>query len=111
MTTDLDKTPLWVFLYLYEKSERECYIEYMRGAKALYKFISPIAFPDYSARELEKVPTGLQGYTSQELARAIYDISFKGQYVNTEILNGIQDTITLCYIKEVYPRLLEIKPL
>lgn len=41
------KTPtdLETFLRIYNKSGRECYIDYMAGAKALYKFLSPITIP------------------------------------------------------------------
>lgn len=99
--------PLWVFLYMYEKAEHECYIEYMRGAKALYRWLASedgIAFPIVSVENI-KIPSSLQGYSSQELAKIILENSFSPEVINVELLCSIHDVITFSLITEVFPRL------
>ena len=103
------KIPLWVFLHIYNKAQHECYIEYMRGAKELYKWLAftdtenpGIDFP--SIPEDLRVPSALQGYESQALAQVIIQYSFpsmsKGNMETyTELLSTVENTITLEYIR------------
>ena len=81
-------TPLWVFLYLYEKANRECYIDRMEGARSLASYLSPIEIPTFP--DTCKVPDILGNYETQELEK---------------ILGCSQDTIILSTINEVLPRL------
>lgn len=63
-----EPTPLWIFLYLYEKAPNDCYVGYMGGAKALAKFLAPIAIP----QDLEfRAPNLLYSYETQELAKVL----------------------------------------
>lgn len=68
-------TPLWVYLYIYTRASGICYMNYMEGAKLLYKYLSPIELPidKFAAIEDEHcpVPTLLSGYDSWELAKII----------------------------------------
>lgn len=74
MTSD-DKTPtpLYIFLLLYTRTNHISYIDYMEGAKALYKYLSPISYPDIPAIYDKNcpVPRLLRGYESLELAKIL----------------------------------------
>lgn len=63
-------TPLRTFLALVNKADKECYVDYMAGAKALYTFLAPIDIPDYNS-QLYVVPPVLQGYYLWELAKIL----------------------------------------
>ena len=95
--------PFHVFLEIYNKANHECYIEYMRGAKALYKWLAftdnaGIEFSPVSFDSKNKIPSALQGYESQELAKIVLENSFPQERHNIELLNLIHDMITLTYI-------------
>jgi hypothetical protein len=67
-----ESTPLKTFLYIYSLTSRECYKDYMLGARALYKFLAPIELPDFAAiDENYRVPTILQTYEMQEVAKLL----------------------------------------
>jgi len=96
--------PLWVFLYMYQKANHECYIEYMRGAKALANWLGELDFPSYEEKELNSIPSLLQGYESNQLARILYETYFQKEEFkapNTEILHLLENTITLCIIDNI----------
>lgn len=66
------ETPLWVFLAIYLKARRECYIDYMEGAKALVEFLKPIKFPAESELEAIRMPKFYQGsYEAMELIKCL----------------------------------------
>jgi len=56
-------------LYIYERAEEECYPNYMEGAKALYKYLSPIGIPDTHALRRMKTPSCFYSYETQELEK------------------------------------------
>ena len=67
-------TPLWVFLHIYEKAHRECYINYMRGAVALHNYLTnnreiPLEIPQYES--LLTIPRILGSYEVELLAKII----------------------------------------
>ena len=105
--TENKPIPFHVFLEIYNKANHECYIEYMRGAKALYKWLAftdhagiefpPVSFDSKNKHRI-KVPSALQGYESQELAKIVLENSFPQDRHNIELLNLIHDMITLTYI-------------
>lgn len=72
-------TTLATFLTIYTKSNPECYLNYMEGAKTLLAYLAPFGTPlDYEldkypeASSLEfKVPSLLIGYESRELAKLL----------------------------------------
>lgn len=67
-------TPLSTFLLLYSKSQHDCYIEYMEGARALYAFLSPVEYPEEYLRAIDEnytVPSLLKGYESSQLATIV----------------------------------------
>jgi len=67
-----ESTPLKYFLYIYTQANSECYRDYMQGAKALYKFLAPVEFPDFTAiDENYNVPRILQTYEMQEIAKIL----------------------------------------
>lgn len=73
-------TPLSTFLYIYAHAHHECYINYMEGAKALAKYLAPIAIeetdiivPDIlSSYDLHQVAVALIPHTTIPLS--IYQI-------------------------------------
>jgi len=81
-------TPLWVYLYIYEKANHACYTPHMQGAKMLATFLSPIEAPVFP--DTCKVPIMLGNYETQELEK---------------ILGIKEETIILSTINEVIPRL------
>jgi len=83
--------PLWALLVIYEKANHACYIDYMKGYRALASWLSPIvASPDTDQSYKYKLDC-IQGYESGELAK---------------YLPHIQDyQILQCAIEEVAPRL------
>ena len=83
-------TPLWVFLYLYEQANEECYPSYMAGAKSLYRYLSPIEIPDTYELRRPKALNSLCSYETQELEK---------------ITGFSQDVIVNTFIREVMPRL------
>lgn len=62
-------TPLWVFLYLYEKAQKESYISYMAGAKELAAFLAPIEVPIIESPH--KIPEMLYSYETRELSKVL----------------------------------------
>ena len=91
---DKTPTPLWVFLYICEKSDRAYYTEYMAGAKALAKYLAPI---EIHPMPQKSPPDMLRSYETQELARIISPASkapedFKRYYeVYAIILHTLMD--------------------
>jgi len=66
MILQTPKFPLWALLTIYAKAERECYINYMAGFKALTSWLGPIDIPTkYSSRSC---PDMLITYEIQEIA-------------------------------------------
>ena len=61
--------PLEAFLCIYNKSGTECYINYMKGAKELIDYLSPIEIPEISYDLLPKgQPALFHYYEVQKLA-------------------------------------------
>lgn len=78
--------PLWALLYIYEKSHRQCYIDYMQGFKLLVNWLTPIAWHHTDT----KYPFLIGGYDAQQIAN---------------ILNVDIDNIIDCMLTEVLPRI------
>ena len=95
-------TPLWVYLYIYHKSRGGCYTSYMEGAKALYKFLSPIAIPTCYDGEEFQLPTYMYGYESDEMATILVG---EDRLVRTCQHQDIQNIIIHTTFNEVLPRL------
>lgn len=80
LRTNNTPIPLWVFLYIYSKAERECYTNYMAGAKILLAWLTddgkiPLDFQEKKYPEIGnknfKVPSLLRGYESLELSKIL----------------------------------------
>ena len=73
-------TPLATYLLLYSLANKECYIDYMEGARLLKSWLGEIAIPVDTYPEILnpnfKVPSLLSGYESQELATIISGETF-----------------------------------
>jgi hypothetical protein len=59
--------PLPAFMSLYLSANRECYIEYMQGAKCLANYLAPLAIP----LSTTTVPDMLRTYELAYLAKAL----------------------------------------
>jgi len=77
---DKTATPLWVFLYIYTKASRECYISYNHGARVLYSYLTdkgaiPLDYQTGRYPEIDntefKVPELMRGYASSELSKIL----------------------------------------
>lgn len=68
-------SPLSLFLTIYCKANRECYMEYMRGAKALLAWLGEIDYPTDRYPEILnpnfRVPNLLRSYPLNELAKML----------------------------------------
>lgn len=64
--------PLEIFIRLYNKAGMYGYIDYMQGAKELYKFLSPIEIPSIQIPKL-KVPRLFHGYEVSALTNIIVE--------------------------------------
>jgi len=60
-------TPLATFLHIYNSAWRECYTDYMEGAKVLASFLAPIEIPN--TKSAYTPPTMVCGYEMTELAK------------------------------------------
>lgn len=63
--------PLWALLTIYEKANRECYIDYMKGFKLLLNWLSPIAYPNHIDSEYYAKSNVLGGYEVNELGNIL----------------------------------------
>ena len=68
-------TPLSTFLLLYIKARHTCYIDYMKGAKALHDWLTsnrkiPLEW-DICWDGDRRVPTSLDSYELQQLAKIV----------------------------------------
>jgi len=90
-------TPLWVFLYLCERSNGEYYTSHLEGARALWKYLSPIELPLFTDKL--SPPALLRNYEIQEMARLIESSHSIPAHI-------AEDIITVTIIQEVWPRLL-----
>jgi len=89
LKASLAPTPLWVYLYIYTKADRECYLNYMEGAKALARWLGKIEVPADTS-DIE-IPSLLCNYETQELEA---------------ITGASQDIIVSTLIEEVIPRMI-----
>jgi len=81
--SDTTPFPLWALLTIYSKAERECYIDYMAGFKALVDYLGPVVV---TRKESPKDYSLLYNYPMQQMSIEL----------------GIpQDTIIDSYIYEV----------
>ena len=70
--SDEETSSLYLFAAIYSKASKECYVDYMQGAKALFHWLSPkgeALTHSYSKQELElfsKLP--LYGYEISQAA-------------------------------------------
>ena len=60
-------TALATYMCLYEKSQHECYIDYLEGAEALAAYLRPIEVPVMSPT----APRMLRSYEMYELAKIL----------------------------------------
>ena len=67
---DKTPTPLWVFLYIYNSANSECYINYMDGAEKLVRYLSPIEMPVLPLTSLP-LPRIVLGYELTALAQLL----------------------------------------
>ena len=67
---DTSPTPLATLLYIYNHARYDCYIDYMEGAKALIKYLSPIEMPNTFPKYFP-VPSLLLNYELTELAKLL----------------------------------------
>lgn len=84
-----NSTPLEDYIRLYNKSKGECYTEYMKGAKALHEFLSPIDIPSEGvAVQPRPLACLFHGYEVQQLANIISGETFgtKHNYATNLIL-------------------------
>ena len=71
VSKDTTPTSLETFVRLYNKAGKECFLDYMAGAKALYKYLSPVEIPDSHPR-VKYTSYGLYNmYTTIELTYVI----------------------------------------
>ncbi|PHQ81753.1 MAG: hypothetical protein COB66_01390 [Coxiella sp. (in: Bacteria)] len=96
-------TPLATFLLIYTKAEKECYIDYMEGARRLVKFLSPISIPCYP--ESYRVPALLSGYSTYEVAKILLpgNPAVEGIQSYLTRLEVVERAICFCMIEEVLP--------
>lgn len=73
-----EATPLAVFLHLYSKARTACYVDNMKGAKILYKWLAPITIPSYPTIK-QSLPSFIIGYEHQELAKLLIDYKSANQ--------------------------------
>lgn len=73
-------TSLEDYVRLYNKAGRLCYIDYMEGAKALYKFLSPICIPDDIIFTQSKAPAMFHGYELIRVAEIVSGQTFGAAY-------------------------------
>ncbi len=81
------ETPLWVLLMIYEKSRRECDIDYNKGLTTLIKWLGDIDVPVACANIY---PELLGGWSTTKLAT---------------MLGTDTDIIIECLLTEVMPRM------
>ena len=79
-------TSLEDYVRLYNKAGRLCYIDYMEGAKALYKFLSPICIPQLVPRKMHKMPALFHGYEVQQVAYIVSGETYGDKYKHIENL-------------------------
>ena len=96
LKASLAPTPLWVYLYLYTKADRECYLNYMEGAKALARWLGKIEMPHPILRS---IPKTFYNYETFELAKIVNPTRLAQKQHETE------KKIVTCLIEEVMPRL------
>lgn len=74
-----NSSPLSLYLSIYTKASRECYIDYSSGAKALLNWLAPAGIPlDYQTDKYPrisdtsyKVPRLCAGYAAGELSKLL----------------------------------------
>lgn len=78
LTSELESTPtpFSIFLSIYNKAGHDCFINYMEGAKAVYKWLSPIDIPDIPNHLLPKnIPGIVCNYTVEKISHLFYPLS------------------------------------
>lgn len=101
VSSDTTPFPLAAFLLLYTKAHEECYIEYMEGARILYKWLGPIDIPPDMWNNKVRAPKLLRSYETRELAKILADDLFAANITEQciiktlmqEYLNGFR-TVT-----------------
>lgn len=92
------ETPLWVFLYIYLRARRECYIDYMEGAKALAEFLNPIKIPSNFESKFINLPPLYRGsYEVVELVKILSKDQFnlsEREYVEYAIYYTLTQQMT-----------------
>lgn len=108
------KTPtkLSTLLLIYCKADRECYIDYMAGLKALLYYLAPEGQPldleldkyPEAANPNFRVPSLLTGYAASEVAHAICKTSFGTRHDDRyhTVLNAIYFVMSKDVIYETY---------
>lgn len=95
--------PLDKFLLLYTKGHKECFVEYMQGAKALYEWLAPLEFPDYPDIDCNfKIPPLLMGYDSQQVAGIVSE--YRKNY-DLALFHRAERAILISMYKDVLPEL------
>ena len=84
-------TPLACYLYIYNHSFSECYVNYMEGAKILAKYLAPIDIPIATTT----IPNIFVSYELVELARVLLPHTDTPRYINTsQIERAIYEHLT-----------------
>lgn len=105
----LSPTPLATFLLIYCKAEDACYTDYMEGAKALYKYLSPIEFPAVPDTFFPRnIPAILVGYELLELEKIMTPMK-EGDSLSTWLARRDNTAKCILYsmVTEVLPKLTE----
>lgn len=86
-------TPLWVFVEIYSKANRECYLNYMSGAKILEEWLTtpdtPLVLSEELADNSKRFPTFLCSYEFYELNKVT------SRYKQNVAKLGLQEALDL----------------
>jgi len=109
-------SPLSLFLHIYSKAQRECYLNYDEGTNCLYNYLTnngtiPLSLPTDKYPEILnpnfKVPSLLRGYENGQVAKIIVG-GYEDKPINTYLRkhtiteNAIYFVMSREIIKELY---------
>jgi hypothetical protein len=81
----VNPTRLEDFIRIYNKS-RECYTDYMKGAKLLYEYLSPIEIPNTLIFTNSDTPALLHAYELGRLAEIVSGKCYGAEYMYAQNL-------------------------
>lgn len=84
-TDSQQPTSLATYLCIYNKAGKECFLDYMAGAKALLKYLGPIVIPDIPE---ELLPSYMPGMFHAYEVTALSDVLYPSNQVGGDWLTA-----------------------